>query len=100
MKAAFGSRGKKSAGVGLQYCGTTGRVENCQVGVFLSSVKAKGHTLIDANSIYPWTGVSIVIAVEPQVSTSIGALPNETRTGGTDDQTHPAGPDSHFLGRG
>ncbi len=40
-------RGDKSAGVGVQYCGTTGRVENCQVGVFLTYVTARGHTLID-----------------------------------------------------
>jgi hypothetical protein len=34
-ESGFPKRGNKSAGVGLQYCGTTGRVENCQVGVFL-----------------------------------------------------------------
>ncbi len=34
-ETCFPKRGQKSAGVGLQYCGTTGRVENCQVGVFL-----------------------------------------------------------------
>jgi SRSO17 transposase len=28
-------RGNKSAGVGMQYYGITGQVENCQVGVFL-----------------------------------------------------------------
>ena len=31
----FPKRGRHSAGVGPQYCGLTGRVENCQVGVFL-----------------------------------------------------------------
>jgi SRSO17 transposase len=35
-ETSFKKRGKKSAGVGLQYCGTTGQLENCQVGVFLS----------------------------------------------------------------
>jgi SRSO17 transposase len=39
--------GQESAGVGMQYCGTTGQVQNCQVGVFLSYVTAKGHALID-----------------------------------------------------
>jgi SRSO17 transposase len=34
-ETSFPKRGQKSAGVGLQYCGTTGKVENCQVGVFL-----------------------------------------------------------------
>ena len=46
-ETSFPKRGKKSAGVKKQYCGTTGQVENCQVGVFLSYVSAKGHTLID-----------------------------------------------------
>lgn len=34
-ETSFPKRGKKSAGVQVQYCGTTGQVENCQVGVFL-----------------------------------------------------------------
>ncbi len=34
-ESSFPKRGKKSAGVQVQYCGTTGQVENCQVGVFL-----------------------------------------------------------------
>jgi SRSO17 transposase len=46
-ETSFPKRGEKSAGVGVQYCGTTGQVENCQVGVFLSYVTARGHTLID-----------------------------------------------------
>ncbi|GHO90199.1 hypothetical protein KSF_002470 [Reticulibacter mediterranei] len=36
-----------------QYCGTTGTVENCQVGVFLSYVSAKGHTLLDRELYLP-----------------------------------------------
>src|SRR2546430_9631003 len=39
-ETSFPKQGKKSAGVGVQYCGTTGQVENCQVGVFLSYVTA------------------------------------------------------------
>ena len=46
-ESGFPKRGKHSAGVGPQYCGITGRVENCQVGVFLSYVTALGHGLID-----------------------------------------------------
>ena len=46
-ETSFPKRGNKSAGVGLQYCGTTGQVENCQVGVFLDYVTARGHGLID-----------------------------------------------------
>jgi SRSO17 transposase len=53
-ETSFPKQGKKSAGVGLQYCGTTGRIENCQVGVFLSYVTAKGHTLIDRELYLPF----------------------------------------------
>src|SRR6266516_6817803 len=52
-ETSFLKRGKKSAGVGLQYCGTTGQVENCQVGVFLSSVTLRGHSLIDRELYLP-----------------------------------------------
>ena len=34
-ESGFPKRGRHSAGVGLQYCGCTGRVENCQVGDLL-----------------------------------------------------------------
>src|SRR2546428_122955 len=56
-ETSFPKQGKKSAGVGVQYCGTTGQVENCQVGVFLTYVTAKGHTLIDRELYLPldWT---------------------------------------------
>src|SRR6266480_7601052 len=52
-ETSFPKRGKKSAGVKVQYCGTTGQVENCQVGVFLAYVTAKGHTLIDRELYLP-----------------------------------------------
>lgn len=52
-ETSFPKRGQKSAGVGMQYCGTTGQVQNCQVGVFLSYVTAKGHTLIDRELYLP-----------------------------------------------
>jgi SRSO17 transposase len=46
-ETSFPKRGEKSAGVQVQYCGTTGQIENCQVAVFLDYVTALGHTLID-----------------------------------------------------
>jgi SRSO17 transposase len=52
-ESGFPKRGKHSAGVGHQYCGCTGRVENCQVGVFLSYVTATGHALIDRELYLP-----------------------------------------------
>jgi SRSO17 transposase len=46
-------RGKKSAGVKKQYCGTTGRVENCQVGVVLTYDTQRGHIPIDRELYIP-----------------------------------------------
>ena len=43
----FLKKGTRSAGVARQYSGTAGRVENCQVGVFLADRSGKGHALID-----------------------------------------------------
>lgn len=46
-ETSFRKRGKKSAGVAKQQCGTTGHLEKCQEGVFLAYVSPKGHTLLD-----------------------------------------------------
>ena len=56
-ETSFPKRGEQSAGVARQYCGTTGRVENCQVGVFLSWITPRGHSLIDRELYLPasWT---------------------------------------------
>lgn len=35
-ETGFLKKGKRSAGVARQYSGTAGRIENCQIGVFLS----------------------------------------------------------------
>jgi SRSO17 transposase len=52
-ETSFPKRGTKSAGVQVQYCGTTRQIENCQVGVFLSYVTARGHALIDRELYLP-----------------------------------------------
>jgi SRSO17 transposase len=53
----FLKKGVKSAGVARQYSGTAGRIENCQVGVFMAYRSAKGHALIDRQLYLPqaWT---------------------------------------------
>jgi len=50
-------KGAASAGVQRQYTGTAGRVENCQVAVFLSYAARGGHALIDRDLYLPksWT---------------------------------------------
>ena len=46
-ETGFLKKGTRSAGVQRQYCGTAGRIENCQVGVFLGYAGRHGHALID-----------------------------------------------------
>src|SRR5438067_2449988 len=46
-ETGFLKKGTKSAGVQRQYSGTAGRVENCQVGVFLGYASRHGRALID-----------------------------------------------------
>jgi SRSO17 transposase len=52
----FPKKGVWSAGVGRQYSGTLGRVDNCQVGVFLGYASSRGHTLVDRRlyMLEPW----------------------------------------------
>ena len=51
-------KGDRSVGVQRQYTGTAGRIENAQVGVFLTYTTKIGHTLIDRELYLPrsWTG--------------------------------------------
>ena len=51
--SGFLKKGKNSVGVGRQYCGRTGGVENCQKGVFLSYVSELGRTLVDMRLYLP-----------------------------------------------
>src|SRR4051812_3375762 len=43
----FIKKGRRSAGVQRQYTGTTGKIDNCQLGVFLAYASSKGRALID-----------------------------------------------------
>jgi SRSO17 transposase len=52
-ETGFVKQGKHSAGVAQQYCGTLGKIANCQVGVFLGYASPKGHTGIDGALFVP-----------------------------------------------
>jgi SRSO17 transposase len=56
-ETGFLKKGTKSCGVARQYSGTAGRIENCQVGVFLAYASPKGHGLLDRALYLPkeWT---------------------------------------------
>jgi SRSO17 transposase len=52
-ETGFLKKGTRSAGVQRQYSGTAGRIENCQLGVFLAYATSKGRTLIDRERYLP-----------------------------------------------
>ena len=52
-ETGFLKQGNKSVGVQRQYSGTAGRVENCQIGVFLTYASAQGRTLLDRELYLP-----------------------------------------------
>jgi len=56
-ETGFIKKGTRSAGVQRQYSGTAGRVENCQLGVFLAYASPKGRALVDRELYLPrsWT---------------------------------------------
>ena len=52
-ETGFLKQGKKSCGVMRQYSGTAGRVENCQIGVFLTYASSRGYTMLDRRLYLP-----------------------------------------------
>src|SRR5712691_9561217 len=55
--SAFAKSGPESVGVARQWCGRLGKVDNCQVALYLGYVSAQGHTLVDMRLYLPkeWT---------------------------------------------
>jgi SRSO17 transposase len=55
--SAFAKSGPESVGVARQWCGRLGKVDNCQVAVYLGYVSGAGHTLVDMRLYLPkaWT---------------------------------------------
>ena len=57
-ETGFRQEGHHSVGVQRQYSGTAGRIENCQIGVFLAYASRQGQALIDRALYLPerWAG--------------------------------------------
>src|SRR5882724_1252416 len=55
--SGFAKSGRESVGVARQWCGRLGKVDNCQVAMYLGYVSRKGHTLVDMRLYLPkaWT---------------------------------------------
>jgi SRSO17 transposase len=56
--SAFPKQGKKSVGVARQWCGHLGKVDNCQVAVYMAYVSRVDHALVNARLYLPkdWAG--------------------------------------------
>jgi SRSO17 transposase len=52
-ETGFIKQGNCSVGVKRQYSGTAGKIENCQIGTFLSYATAKGHVFLDRRLYLP-----------------------------------------------
>jgi SRSO17 transposase len=52
-ETGFVKKGDDSAGVSKQYCGSVGKVENCQVGVFAGYASRQGYCLLDSRLFIP-----------------------------------------------
>jgi SRSO17 transposase len=51
--SAFPKRGAESVGVQRQWCGRLGKLDNCQVGVYLGYVSRREHALVDVRLYLP-----------------------------------------------
>ena len=52
-ETGFLKKGTKSVGVKRQYSGTAGKIENCQIGVFLTYCTGRGYTFLDRRLYLP-----------------------------------------------
>ena len=53
--SAFAKKGNESVGVQRQWCGRLGKIDNCQVGIYLGYVSRKEHALVDVRLFLPKT---------------------------------------------
>src|SRR6185312_3286269 len=55
--SSFPKKGTKSVGVARQWCGRLGKVENCQVGIYMAYVSRKEYAIVNTRPYLPkeWT---------------------------------------------
>lgn len=115
--SAFAKKGTKSVGVARQWCGRLGKVENCQVGVFMAYVSRKEQALVHTRLYLPkeWAkdkarrreaGVPKEVKLRTRhqlalemLDESAAALPHSWVTG-DDEMGRPSGFRGQLRGRG
>jgi SRSO17 transposase len=91
-ESGFPKQGTHSVGVARQYCGTLGKVGNCQLGVFLAYASERGQALVDLRLFLPsaWTedpvrcrAASVPVGLGYQSKADLGlAMLRQARTAG------------------
>lgn len=71
----FVKKGSTSAGVGRQYTGTSGKIDNCQIGVFAAYAASSGRALVDRELYLPKAGPPTVSGAGQRKSLMNAALP-------------------------
>lgn len=51
--SGFAKKGTESVGVQRQWCGRLGKIENCQIGIYLGYVSSREHALVDFRLFLP-----------------------------------------------
>jgi SRSO17 transposase len=72
-ESGFVKKGQDSVGGARQYCGTLGKVENCQVGGFAAYASRQGYALVDKRLFLPEVWFTDAYAARR----TMGHLPNE-----------------------
>ena len=88
-ETGFLKQGQKSVGVKRQYSGTAGKVENCQIGVFLAYGIA-ARPFWTGSSTYPRNGRRTGCGGRKPVA-GRGGLPHQSTTGPRDDRPRGGG---------
>lgn len=82
----FAKRGRRSAGVARQYSGTLGKVDNCQIGLFLGYATARGHALIDGQLWLPREWSDATVAPDAAARCQRAGVPDAVFTAGYQSQ--------------
>jgi SRSO17 transposase len=112
-ESGFAKCGAHSVGVARQYCGATGKIDNCQIGVFLAYASGHGHTLLDTRLYLPeeeWAhdparrqaaGVpaEVVFRTKPQLAAELVLGPGQAIRHGWVTFDEGYGKDPGFLSR-
>jgi SRSO17 transposase len=82
-ETGFLKKGIKSVGVQRQYSGTAGRIENCQLGVFLTYASQAGHTRLGSRAVSAQELDPGYSALSRSACADRGQLCHQTRAGRT-----------------